>query len=264
MNTPIFDDSKYYLGRVCKQGHDWNDTGFSLRKRGNRNCVDCCKARQKEYYYANLNNPKRIAYLKSEARKATQHNWNTSDRGRKMKNDWAKSEAGQSYMKGGKRKAAAKIKDRKYTQTEKGKNSRLKAQGRYRLKNRQVLNEKTLLYRQTPRGKESHRSIQQRRIAKKRQNLIEPYSAADIEALRKIFDNLCAYCGEKEASHIDHFLPVSGGGPDALNNLIPCCITCNCSKSNKPPDLWFKSRSFYSEDAWLKILEVLGKAEGSL
>jgi hypothetical protein len=36
-----FDEEKYYLGSLCKRGHDWNDTGKSRRYKNKGVCVDC-------------------------------------------------------------------------------------------------------------------------------------------------------------------------------------------------------------------------------
>ena len=36
-----FDPSKYQLGNICKHGHDWNQTGQSLRYNTDRACVLC-------------------------------------------------------------------------------------------------------------------------------------------------------------------------------------------------------------------------------
>lgn len=37
----IFDPSKVYLGRLCRKGHDYEDTGKSLRRVGHGSCVRC-------------------------------------------------------------------------------------------------------------------------------------------------------------------------------------------------------------------------------
>lgn len=39
-----FDAVKFRLGPLCKNRHDWNGTGTSLRYRGSANCVACRKA----------------------------------------------------------------------------------------------------------------------------------------------------------------------------------------------------------------------------
>lgn len=40
-NIPPFDESKYYLGKLCKRLHDWHGTGRSLRLLTGRDCVEC-------------------------------------------------------------------------------------------------------------------------------------------------------------------------------------------------------------------------------
>ena len=42
----------------------------------------------------------------------------------------------------------------------------------------------------------------------------------------------CAYCGE-DATEIDHLIPISKGGNNSPENLVPACKTCNRSKNNK-------------------------------
>lgn len=45
-----FNQELYFLGPLCRHGHDWNDTGKSLRYKSSRNCVQCrLDAARKEY-----------------------------------------------------------------------------------------------------------------------------------------------------------------------------------------------------------------------
>ena len=43
----------------------------------------------------------------------------------------------------------------------------------------------------------------------------------------------CAYCGDK-ATGYDHIVPVTKGGTDDADNLVPCCPDCNREKNNRP------------------------------
>ncbi len=67
------------------------------------------------------------------------------------------------------------------------------------------------------------------------------------ERLTRIFhktDGWCEYCGKKLAWsnygnpngrggwEVDHSIPLSKGGTDHLNNLVPACIPCNREKGN--------------------------------
>lgn len=51
----------------------------------------------------------------------------------------------------------------------------------------------------------------------------------------------CTYCGGSGGT-VDHFIPLSRGGTDTLENLRPACITCNVSKNDSDPHEWLKRR----------------------
>ena len=56
-------------------------------------------------------------------------------------------------------------------------------------------------------------------------------------------DHHCAYCGTK-ATSVDHIHPLvdnckASGNITEIYNLIPCCASCNSSKSNKSFDVWY-------------------------
>lgn len=53
----------------------------------------------------------------------------------------------------------------------------------------------------------------------------------------------CAYCGKKpEVLYREHMMPVSRGGGDELENIVPACFRCNASKATKTPLEWFLTR----------------------
>lgn len=49
---------------------------------------------------------------------------------------------------------------------------------------------------------------------------------------------LCAYCENRTAEHLDHFIPKSKGGTSARGNLVPSCARCNMQKRDKMPWEW--------------------------
>ena len=75
------------------------------------------------------------------------------------------------------------------------------------------------------------------------------------------FDNQCAFCGSSNQLIVEHFIPRSKGGPHAIGNILPACYSCNMSKFNHDPEEWYRSRSYFSETRWRKILRALGKAK---
>jgi hypothetical protein len=36
-----YDTSRYYLGKLCKRGHEWGSTGQSLLRKTNKHCAEC-------------------------------------------------------------------------------------------------------------------------------------------------------------------------------------------------------------------------------
>lgn len=48
----------------------------------------------------------------------------------------------------------------------------------------------------------------------------------------------CAYCGVEDKLTVDHVIPISRGGPDAPENVVPACKSCNSSKGAKTLDEW--------------------------
>lgn len=49
---------------------------------------------------------------------------------------------------------------------------------------------------------------------------------------------LCAYCNLNKATSIDHVLPISRGGNNNIENLLPACVSCNSSKGSKLLKEW--------------------------
>lgn len=42
----------------------------------------------------------------------------------------------------------------------------------------------------------------------------------------------CHYC-KGPANEADHIIPVSFGGGNEIDNLLPCCKSCNSTRKNK-------------------------------
>lgn len=50
------------------------------------------------------------------------------------------------------------------------------------------------------------------------------------------YNGRCAYCGcklTKNNKTVDHWVPISGGGDNNIDNLYPCCLQCNKDKGNE-------------------------------
>lgn len=57
------------------------------------------------------------------------------------------------------------------------------------------------------------------------------------------YSGRCAYCGKiGEALTEDHIIPLSRGGTDFIDNIVPACHPCNSSKHNSLVEEWFIRR----------------------
>lgn len=69
------------------------------------------------------------------------------------------------------------------------------------------------------------------------------WQRARIEALPLVHNKTggrCFYCGVTVGGrlHVDHFVPFSRGGSDALDNLVPSCRSCNSEKRDRLLEEW--------------------------
>lgn len=79
----------------------------------------------------------------------------------------------------------------------------------------------------------------------------------------------CEYCGNQHDLSWDHLIPQSKCGPDAVDNLVLCCRSCNSSKGNRGIYAWY---GLQNKDAlprivagkYLKLLFDLHEKNGTL
>lgn len=82
------------------------------------------------------------------------------------------------------------------------------------------------------------------------------HSTNDFYKVCKDFKWECAYCGghlEKRTATEDHVIPLSKGGSDLINNIIPACRMCNSTKSAQGLFEWYPKQAFYSKEREQKI-----------
>jgi 5-methylcytosine-specific restriction endonuclease McrA len=79
-----------------------------------------------------------------------------------------------------------------------------------------------------------------------------------VEARFRLFGNRCVYCQAAAPLEADHFFPLVVVGGNDTGNIVPACRRCNSSKQNTPPERWFRSQPFFSEDRLRWILRKLG------
>jgi len=139
----------------------------------------------------------------------------------------------------------------------------------YYKKNKEKVSKRNKIYRQENIEKEAVRhkiyreenreqgikDAQARRARKK--NLPATYTAKQWKACKTYFKNACCYCGKKDKLEQDHFIPLTRGGEYTHNNIICACRTCNSSKNNNDPFVWYSQQEFYSSSRERKILKYL-------
>lgn len=68
------------------------------------------------------------------------------------------------------------------------------------------------------------------------------FTREEREAVWDMTGGRCFYCGVQTNPFrdfsIDHVVPVSKGGANLQDNLIPCCTTCNSSKRDSDLEAW--------------------------
>ena len=80
--------------------------------------------------------------------------------------------------------------------------------------------------------------------AKLRRGLIDGHmqmrTLYDDERLKMVNAQACHYCGATKKLVMDHLIPKLRGGPDAPDNLVWACRSCNSSKGAKDMLAWMR------------------------
>lgn len=220
------DSNKFYLGKICLRGHEYNQTGKSIRYKNKRTCVVCAKERSKKQKLKDRE--KYLEYLRKY----------------RLENIDTIREKQKAY-----REANWEEINRKKLEAQKN--------------NREKANKRNRKYQATERGKIVKARATRLRYSRKKNVHFSEYTPEQVTALKAKFDECCAYCGRNKPTELDHFIPVVRGGSNCLGNYIPICRRCNSSKSGSDPMEWYKKQAFYSEERWQKILQTLGKTESN-
>lgn len=91
--------------------------------------------------------------------------------------------------------------------------------------------------------KNRHKKIVKRNARRKalRRGAIGPtHTESQWRELVSKYGGYCAYCRIKPVEHRDHVIPVSEGGTDAIDNIMPACATCNLRKGTMSLANWLK------------------------
>ena len=217
--------NQHYLGNLCAKNHDWQNTGQSLRLINNGACAYCTKAATDARYNKNrdqVNAERRAKYANDE-----EYRKYMKERARSWRNEnleYARA-LGQKYRDS--RSPEQLLQAKEYRK-------------RYRQKNYQ----------------KQWWDVRQAQLNKRFGDRRIPYTHEDMLEKLRIFGDVCAYCSAEfdpescrsgSALSWDHVLAETSGGWDTLNNVVPCCISCNASKGNRPMEEWYQKQPFFQK-----------------
>lgn len=91
-------------------------------------------------------------------------------------------------------------------------------------------------WRKTKKGKASGQRRHTTRRVRERE-IINTLTSGEWLDILKEYDYKCAYCGcgfdENILPERDHIIPISKGGHNTKDNVVPACRSCNAKKGNK-------------------------------
>lgn len=259
------DPSEYRLSPLCKNKHDWQRTGKTLRRIKTGHCLECEREKRNslenqvyraEYYQANhtrLLDQKKDYYQRNRDRKLAK------DKEYREANPEKIAARNKLWYEQNRDKQIQYGRDRYVAKRD----EILIEKRRYSKSNRPLMRLRWNRWRSTPTGRAADNRSKAKRKALKLANHRSDFSVEQWLERVAEFDQCCAYCGSQTALAQDHLLPVSMGGSDTIGNLIPVCRSCNSSKGNRDPMAWYKAQSFFAPSRWRKILKVLGKTEAN-
>lgn len=105
--------------------------------------------------------------------------------------------------------------------------------------NTEIVKERVSRYRVKNPDKKRH--LENRRRAKKFENGGSHTLAGRLEKFESL-GNVCFYCKKPKPITVDHNIPLSRGGTDNIDNILPACRSCNSKKSAMTTDEFLAKR----------------------
>lgn len=91
-------------------------------------------------------------------------------------------------------------------------------------------------WRKTKKGKANQQRSNSKRRAR-RKEIIDTLTAKEWTEILEKYNYRCAYCNKKFSLHNkstkDHVIPISKGGHNTKENIVPACRSCNSKKGAK-------------------------------
>ena len=132
---------------------------------------------------------------------------------------------------------------------EKNKDKKAKQDREYYLKNKDRINRYSSLYQKSKGYKFSKKwkkenpdkvvEYRTKRKAKQYGAKINDFTKKQWSYVLEALGNECFYCGRDDVKLTqDHIIPLFRGGNHTLMNIVPACLSCNCSKGTKFINEW--------------------------
>lgn len=89
-----------------------------------------------------------------------------------------------------------------------------------------------------------NRAAVRRAMRNRRRDLVRglpSFSASEWQALVNAYAGRCAYCGADGPLQVEHRVPLSAGGVNTIDNILPACAPCNIKKG-RMTDAEFRAR----------------------
>jgi len=171
---------------------------------------------------------------KVKAAQLRRERYNKTDKGKRAKEKWLKSDRCKQNQKRYRQKprarALAVIRTREHlkrcVECQKKKSIRDKQYAKSKI-GRLNNNKAKRKYRQTEKGKWQAKTYKYYL----RNNISGKIDKNAWELKLKELEGKCQICGATEMITIDHKIPLSKGGTNLIDNLQPLCRSCNCSKN---------------------------------
>lgn len=280
-----FDPKIFYLGALCKRGHDWGQ-GRTLRSKKNKNCILCGRIdaleRQAKRRAADPEafKAKQAAYVREKRAKFGRESRSKYGlpHGFLEANGFTNAQARtvvkfidhgltveqikerliiDSFVKGaGQLPSVARlIYDQQINHWQRHPADRLNHLRQYAQWRHHWNYAMSLQYRLY------HRSKSKQRKAELHGSHAVRLTGNQLLGRWYDFNHCCAYCLASGDLEVEHVVPISKGGEHHLGNIVPACHQCNMSKRSKDALTWYMAQPFYSEQQWHMIQSILNSSK---
>jgi len=204
-------------------------------------CRNCIREKSKVYHLNNLDKSKQYRESHKDELKVKKH----LDY---LKNKTKRNEQGRlNYQQN---------KDRYHQQSATWKkNNPLKIIGYSSKRYQKVKDKHKLLIRAWKQDHKEERNIAWQLRRSKKLSLEYTLTLNEWIEIKLYFDNKCCYCGRELKLTQDHFIPLDKNGSYSKKNIVPSCLSCNCSKTNKDFHEWYPNYKYYSKEREARIMQ---------